>query len=167
MHLAQERFLLAERAAQLLLDLLPAPDVPRHPHAALWTSGAVVEIAWRADDRHRCAAARDDLGLARTVAAADHLAHVAAHQLDLAPPELLDRRPVHRLHAASLVGGDEDLAHRPDDVVYVGLGDRRGLEALGHLVERHGEGPELVGGPVRHADCEVAGPETVGRVAES
>ena len=166
MHLAQERFLLGERAAQLLLDLLAAADVARHPHAALWTSGAVVEVAWRADDGHRHAAARDRLGFARAVGATDHLADVAPHQLDLAPSELLDRRPVHGLHAASHVGGDEDLAHGADDVVHVGLGHRRGLEALSHGVERQGECPELVGGAVRHADREVAGPETVGRVAE-
>src|SRR5262249_48063413 len=121
MHLAQERFLLGERATQLFLDLLSAPDVPRHPHAALWPAGAVVEGAWRAKDRHRQAAARDGLGFTRAVGAADHLTYVAPHQFDLAPPQLLDRRAVHGLHAASRVGGDEDLAHGADDVVHVGL----------------------------------------------
>ncbi len=98
---------------------------------------------------------------------ANHLCHVAPDQLGLAPPELLDRGPVHRLHAASRVRGNEQVAHRPDEVVHVGLRHRGRLEALRHVVERRGERPELVRGRLRQTDRRVAGSETVGRVGES
>src|SRR5262249_31811755 len=139
MHLAQQRIFLGERAAQLLLDLLAVPDVLRDPHAALRKSRAVVEVSWRADDRQGCATPCHPLGLARAAGAvagpANQLSHVAPDQLGLAPPELLDRGPVHRLHATSRVGCDEHLAPRPDEVVHVGLRHRGHLDARRHVVE--------------------------------
>jgi hypothetical protein len=132
---------------------------------------ALSEVSWRADDRERRATPRHYLGLARTAGAvsgpANQLSHVTPDQLGLAPSELLQRSPVHRLHAPGRVRGDEHLAHRPDEVVHVGLRHRGHLEAFRHVVERRGERPELVRGRLGQTDRQITGSETVGRVAQS